>query len=88
MSRTGDCFICGAPGQQVEVRLIAWREPVGTDLYATVPRCVDRAGCRQRVEAAGDDWPIDDGTPPTYRPSTAPAELVPEPVPAEEVWPW
>jgi hypothetical protein len=52
------CLICGATGPDVRTALVAWREPVAGRTFEAIPRCEDRAACRERCEAAGDEWPV------------------------------
>lgn len=54
---TGDCQVCGMGSAAVQTRLVRRFEG---EQYAVVARCVDRAGCKSRVEAAGGTWDIQD----------------------------
>lgn len=54
------CLLCGNDRlTEVRVSLARWRDP-NPYLYSTIPRCSDRAACRERVELLGDDWPVID----------------------------
>lgn len=77
----GDCLLCGERGavQKLTLRL---RQPVEGKVYVTWPRCVDRIACRGRVEASGEEWPVDDRTPAPVTPKSA-AEPVPVAQPME-----
>lgn len=88
------CCICGSETGPTKRELVEWREPVRNDLtgklevWSHVPRCIDRAACRARVElpkpaGLGEPWPIDDDTPAPARPAP-----VAEPVEVEELSPW
>jgi hypothetical protein len=78
------CVLCGSDTEPRVMALIEWTEPIGRDLWAHVPRCVDRAACRYRVELVlGEPWPVNDGTPAPVKPVTAPEP--PAPVVEEEI---
>lgn len=55
------CDLCGATLGDRETLLVEWVRPVGRLRFDTALRCVDRAGCRARVEAKREPWPIVDG---------------------------
>lgn len=58
------CLLCGdAPADPRDVRmaLVRWVEPDAERRFSSVPRCIDRAACRARVEAAGGAWEVQDG---------------------------
>jgi hypothetical protein len=67
------------PPDAVSAAVVRWRDPLPGHTFQERYRCEDHVRCRDRVEAFGDFWPIDDGTPPTRPP--APAPITP-PVPA------
>lgn len=70
------CLLCGADTGEVTVRLVEWREPIGSRLYDSIPRCVRVADCWTRTTAiVGEDWMVADG-----RPSRAVKLPDPEPV--------
>lgn len=52
------CLLCGAETHDVRTGLVAWREPVGREAFSAIPRCIDQAACRRRVESIGDEWPL------------------------------
>lgn len=52
------CLICGDTSRDVTVGLVAWREPVGRELFSSIPRCRNRGACKRRVEQIGDEWPL------------------------------
>lgn len=54
------CLLCGLTSPDVALGLIAWKEPVGRDVFTTAPRCKDAEACRARIEAAGDVWELVD----------------------------
>lgn len=58
------CLLCGNPRPtEVRVSLARWRDP-GQGMFSTIPRCIDRAACRRRVEENGDEYEvIDPGEP-------------------------
>lgn len=60
MNRETTCLLCGATSHDVATALVAWRNPVGRDRFAAIPRCRDRAACRGRVEAAGEPWELEE----------------------------
>lgn len=63
MSTTvGACLVCGGT-ERVRMQLTHWREPVGQRRFDNLPRCVDRDGCRERVLAQGDKWPLAEPAP-------------------------
>lgn len=62
MTRTA-CLLCGAEDQGTRVSLVEWIDPQPGQRWTTLPRCIDRASCRQRVEASGVRWEVNDGTP-------------------------
>ena len=57
------CLLCGAEDQETRVQLVEWFNPQAGHPFDHLPRCVDRPGCRARVEAAGQRWEVNDGTP-------------------------
>ncbi len=59
---TRACLICGAERADVAMALVEWREPVDGVTWTSIPRCRDRTGCRTRLEALGDPWPVADGS--------------------------
>lgn len=60
MNRDTVCLLCGLPSKDVAVGLVAWKNPVGRDRFAAIPRCRDRVACRGRVEAAGEPWELEE----------------------------
>jgi len=83
----GGCVLCGDEIGDRVMALIEWSEPIGRDIWSYVPRCVDRAACRERVERVLEEpWPVNDGTPPPT-PRAAVPTAPPEPEPAEEEGP-
>jgi hypothetical protein len=90
VSRYRVCILCMAEGRELAYLVVRWRQPIDGRAFTAGPRCVDRAGCRARVEASGETWEVlDAGDPmPTVqgRPtpvgkslgaSTPPREYVP-----------
>jgi len=63
MSRASACVLCGSETSETHRSLIAWTDPQPGRAYATGDRCLDRPACRARVEASGERWEVDDGTP-------------------------
>ena len=51
------CDICGAVDQPVRPGLVAWVVPAFGP-YSNVDRCIDLAGCKARVAAKGEPWPV------------------------------
>jgi hypothetical protein len=86
--RSSACLLCGHDVSiDVRMALVEWREPVGREVWAHVPRCVDATACRLRVELLGEPWPVADGTPATVIRAADYADSIPD-APAEEVSPW
>lgn len=85
MSRRA-CLLCGAEDQETIFLLVRWIEPIGGQSFTSLPRCVDRVGCRARVEARGERWEVADGTPASepMKPSEPPPAH--EPTDLEEVF--
>lgn len=87
------CVVCGND-RVVEVRMILtrWRDPIGSEIYSTIPRCADAKACRDRVEKVLDEpWPVDDGTPatPAKRPTADPEPPIEAPgADVDEEIPW
>jgi hypothetical protein len=54
-----DCLLCGMSGPYVRPFMVEWRDPEPRR-FDVIPRCADRAECRARVEATGEDWPLVD----------------------------
>lgn len=56
------CVLCGAVSHDVRVGLVRWRKrgDVTSPPFAALPRCRDHAGCRERVEALGEEWDVVD----------------------------
>jgi len=79
-----ECVICGNRGD-VRLGLVEWREPVEGETWTSLPRCVDRQACRDRLEALGELWDLVDRT--TGRVVVV-VELPPDPEPATEVPSW
>lgn len=70
-----NCLLCGADGlvriagdrgffdaDQAELvwAMVEWIQPVEGVRWTSLPRCLDRAGCRARVAASGEPWPVRD----------------------------
>lgn len=56
MNFNGRCELCNTD-QRVSVSLVRWK--IGDKVqYDNLPRCVDRAACRARVEARGEEWMV------------------------------
>ena len=51
------CLICGIEGPQVRIALVEWKDPE-PDRFSAIPRCTDVDGCRLRVAAEGEQWPL------------------------------
>lgn len=80
---TATCTICGHVGpawgdaaDRVTMGPIRWRDPLPGKVFDVGRRCADHKACRERCEAVGDLWPIEDGTPPT-RPAALPEPVEP-----------
>ena len=58
--RDTTCLLCGIVSADVRVGLIAWRNPIGRDRFTAAPRCRDKMSCRDRVEASGDSWDLEE----------------------------
>jgi hypothetical protein len=56
------CAICGSAAE-VNYRLVRWRDPLPGQAFDSAWQCIDRKTCRERTEAIGDIWPVDDQTP-------------------------
>ena len=56
------CLLCGDSGS-VRMARAKWRtgRPVGGRMWEAIPRCTDRAACRERIEALGERWPLVEG---------------------------
>lgn len=52
------CLICGHTSRDVSVGLVEWRRPIDGRRFDALPRCQDKAACRERLEAIGDEWPV------------------------------
>jgi hypothetical protein len=57
-----DCALCGSETRETRVQLVEWTEPIGSQRWSVVPRCVDRVACRSDVETR-EPWPVADSTP-------------------------
>lgn len=57
MSRYQTCLLCGVEGPQVRRALVEWKDP-DPDRFAAIPRCSDVEGCKSRVAAQNEDWPL------------------------------
>lgn len=75
---TLDCLLCGVSGPYVRPVMVEWRDP-GLHRFQVIPRCIERAECRARVEQTGEPWPLVDVT--KY---PALAALSPTPAPSNE----
>lgn len=81
MSRYRACLLCGSESQELVFLMVRYRVPVGNQTFVALPRCVDRAGCRTRVEAqpdgvwevldAGDPMPTSERSRPPLSPMRA-----------------
>lgn len=60
------CEIVGMP-TQIARALVEWRDPEahGGNAWASIRRCYDHQGCRDRYETDGKRWPVEDATVPT-----------------------
>lgn len=55
------CELCGHTGPDVKGSWARWRKPRPAQKpFDAIDRCVDRAACRARCEAMGDEWPVAD----------------------------
>ena len=57
MSHYQACLLCGVEGPQIRIALVEWKDPE-PERFAAIPRCSDVAGCRSRVDAQGEPWPL------------------------------
>lgn len=65
------CDLCGATSDdEREVHPAMW--PTRDGGWTSGARCFGRVGCRERVEAKGGTWTVDDGTSATPATSKAP----------------
>jgi hypothetical protein len=76
MSELIRCDLCGTTGhhgREISERIVAWTDEhrarvAGLPTWDTVNRCHAFQACRDRVEAAGQPWPVRDAvTRPTVR---------------------
>jgi hypothetical protein len=75
------CLVCGATGRDVGRRLAQFDPPLPSGPYQAIDRCLDSQACRDRLEAAGDPWPLEDrGQTHASLPPAAPGQ---PPAPAE-----
>jgi hypothetical protein len=52
------CKLCGHEAPHgIRVALVEWKEPE-PERFSAIPRCSDEAGCRARVAAEHEDWPL------------------------------
>jgi hypothetical protein len=51
------CLLCGVEGPQVRIALVEWLIPIPRR-FDSIPRCSDTAGCRARVLAQDEEWPL------------------------------
>lgn len=86
------CVLCGSETAPRVMAIVEWLEPIGREAWSHVPRCVDRAACRERVElVVGEPWPVNDRTPAPDRPMPSaepPPAVVEATTPIEEVISW
>ncbi len=54
------CLLCGVTSRDVTRRLAQFDPPLPSGAYQAIDRCLDSQACRERVEAAGDPWPLED----------------------------
>lgn len=59
------CALCGAKSDDLREVGSTTIWPTRDGRWESGPRCVDRDGCRSRVETKGGPWPVADGTPAT-----------------------
>jgi len=52
------CVLCGLSNADVRMALLRYQDETGRYYFATDARCADHDACRDRVEAAGFDWPL------------------------------
>ena len=71
------CRLCLHRSTDVQVGPIRWRDPLPGATFDAGPRCRDHVTCRERVEAFGDAWPVEDGTASTAAAPHPPAEHEP-----------
>lgn len=50
------CALCGHEDHEVTLSLVEWKVPIEGHRFDAIPRCRDRAACRLRVEASGEEW--------------------------------
>lgn len=55
---TKTCLLCGHEGPDVRVGLAAWKKPIDGEVFTSIPRCVDKTACRDRVEADSQEWEL------------------------------
>jgi hypothetical protein len=56
------CSLCDNPNRrEVSVGLVEWSKPIDDERWTAIPRCENRVACRERVEAAGESWPVREG---------------------------
>jgi hypothetical protein len=60
MNRETTCLLCGITSHDVTTGLVAWKNPIGRDRFAAIPKCRDKVACRDRVEAAGEPWELEE----------------------------
>ena len=68
------CELCLRRAPDVAVTLVKWRDPLDGQTFGKAARCQSHPECRARVEAFGEAWPVDDGSPAT-RPHAGEAGL-------------
>jgi hypothetical protein len=57
------CLLCGASGAvagTLRIGLVKWIEPIEGQEYSQLPRCSEAQACRERVEARGERWEVED----------------------------
>lgn len=52
------CVLCNASSDDVRIEVIRWKAIPRP--WTAEPRCHDRTACRNRVEAAGQAWDVED----------------------------
>jgi hypothetical protein len=68
--KAGACVLCGSETTDTRAQLVEWTDPVG-GRWSVIPRCLDRAACRYRVEVEiNEPWPVRDTTPAPMRASS------------------
>lgn len=56
-----ECALCGDTGRDIHPQLVEWLDALPGMKWEHIARCDRREDCRERVEARGDKWPINEG---------------------------